>query len=55
MPVGYPEYPGPQDAEEGKTYTYRTPEGDSVAATVVDKTVDENGTMSVALSYGGRN
>jgi len=50
MPAGYPEYPGHSDAEEGETYTYETPEGDAVAATVTQKT-EIGGGISVSLSY----
>lgn len=53
MPAGYPEYPGPEDAETGETYTYETADGESVAATVAEKNVGEDGSISVTLHYEG--
>jgi hypothetical protein len=53
MTSEYPEYPGPNDAEEDKTYTYKTSDGEKVAATVVNKEKGPEKGISVTLSYGG--
>lgn len=52
MPAGYPEYPGPHDAEEGETYTYQR-DGDAVAATVKAISKAEDGSVLVSLQFDG--
>ena len=53
MPAGFPAYPGPWEAEEGETYTYETPDGDAVAATVTGKRETEDGGIVVSLTNRG--
>jgi len=55
MPAGYPTYPGPREAEEGKSYTYENSDGESVVATVSQKVVQDDGGLSISLNYEGGN
>jgi len=56
MPQGYPQWPGPREAEPGTTYTRSNPdpEGDGNVFTVAEIETRDDGTVTVTGRFETR-
>lgn len=51
MPAGYPEWPGPRDAEEGKGYSRQEPEADGNVFVAESISERDDGAVVVSGHY----